>query len=402
MQNQLIEPSVVDKVLGEVSLTLKVEEVELFDSLGRTLAEDIHADRDFPPFDRVAMDGIGIHSSQLGKTKLFKVEGIQAAGSPQLSLMNNENCIEVMTGAILPQNIEVVIPYEWTEKAEEGIKVLDFKNAQVMSNVHQKGTDKKKNDLLVKKGKELSSAEIGILATVGKTKVKVIQLPKIAVIATGDELVGVNEVPKEYQIRMSNCYSLKASLSENGFSSEIFHLTDDKESLIVKINQLKKDFDVLVFSGGVSKGKFDFLPEVFESLGIKKEFHGVKQRPGKPFWFGKSEQQVVFALPGNPVSTFLCSNRYMIPWLNNQLGKEKYLPTTAILDKEFKFDKPLTFFLQVETYYKEDGLLYAQPVKGGGSGDLAKLTAANAFLELHPEVDIHEKGQQYTVWFYKK
>ncbi|OHX68465.1 hypothetical protein NH26_06530 [Flammeovirga pacifica] len=398
----MIEPSVVDKVLGEVSLTLKVEEVELFDSLGRTLAEDIHADRDFPPFDRVAMDGIGIHSSQLGKTKLFKVEGIQAAGSPQLSLMNNENCIEVMTGAILPQNIEVVIPYEWTEKAEEGIKVLDFKNAQVMSNVHQKGTDKKKNDLLVKKGKELSSAEIGILATVGKTKVKVIQLPKIAVIATGDELVGVNEVPKEYQIRMSNCYSLKASLSENGFSSEIFHLTDDKESLIVKINQLKKDFDVLVFSGGVSKGKFDFLPEVFESLGIKKEFHGVKQRPGKPFWFGKSEQQVVFALPGNPVSTFLCSNRYMIPWLNNQLGKEKYLPTTAILDKEFKFDKPLTFFLQVETYYKEDGLLYAQPVKGGGSGDLAKLTAANAFLELHPEVDIHEKGQQYTVWFYKK
>ncbi|MBB3698055.1 molybdopterin molybdotransferase MoeA [Flammeovirga yaeyamensis] len=403
MQNQLIEPVEVDKIIGEVSLNLKIEEVDLVHSLGRTLAEDIFADRDFPPFHRVAMDGVGIHSSQLGKTdKIFEVEGVQAAGSPQLTLENRENCLEVMTGSVLPLNAEVVIPYEWTEKVEGGVKILDFKNAQMMSNVHQKGSDKAEGEVLIKAGKEISSSEIGILATVGKSKVKVFVRPKIAVIATGDELVGVDDTPNDYQIRMSNCYSLKATLSENGFDSEIFHLTDDKEELLIKIKNIKEQFDVLVFSGGVSKGKFDFLPEVFESLGIKKQFHGVKQRPGKPFWFGKSDKQVVFALPGNPVSTYLCSNRYMIPWLNSQLKKEKYLPSKAILDKDFKFNKPLTFFLQVETFYKEDGLLYANPISGGGSGDLAKLSAANAFIELNAEVNEYKKGQQYTVWFYKK
>ncbi|NLR90677.1 molybdopterin molybdotransferase MoeA [Flammeovirga agarivorans] len=405
MQNQLIEPSLVDEIISKVSLAIGTEKVNLQEALGKTLAEDIHADRDFPPFNRVAMDGIGIHDSMLNPNgNTFLVEGVQAAGAPQLTLKENTNCIEVMTGSMLPEGANVVIPYEWTEKQGDKITVSDFKHAEFMTNIHQQGVDQKKGDVILSKGQQITSAEIGVLATVGYDQVEVIAAPKIAVIATGDELVAVNEVPKDYQIRMSNCYSLQATLKDNGCQSDIYHLVDEYDLLKTKIENLSNEYDILVFSGGVSKGKFDYLPKVFDELGIVKQFHGVKQRPGKPFWFGiTKDEKAVFALPGNPVSTFLCSNRYLLPWLTHQLkNNQDNLPTKAYLDVDYSFKKPLTYFLQVKTYFDETGRLMAQPVTGGGSGDLSNLTSANAFLELPADQDNFEKGQQLPIWFYKK
>ncbi|MBB6461670.1 molybdopterin molybdotransferase MoeA [Flammeovirga kamogawensis] len=403
MQNHLIEPSKVDEIISKVHLDLPSEKVNFIESLGRTLAEDIYADRDFPPFDRVAMDGIGIHHSAIeNNNNLFAIEGVQPAGSSQLTLKDNGNCIEVMTGAILPKGADVVIPYEWTERKGEKMCVLDFKHAQTFTNVHRKGVDVKKGEVLIKKGTVITSAEIGIITTVGKEEVIVKTLPKVAVIATGDELVGVDQIPADYQIRMSNCYSIQSRLKEEGISSKIYHIVDDKDALKEKIKGLFTSYDIFVFSGGVSKGKFDYLPQVFEELGVVKQFHGVKQRPGKPFWFGITKNnQPIFALPGNPVSTYLCANRYLLPWLRQELNKE-INQGKAILDSNYSFSKPLTYFLQVKSYYNKLGELCVSPTTGGGSGDLANLSNADAFVELPSDKNSFKKGDKLPIWFYKK
>ncbi|NME72490.1 molybdopterin molybdotransferase MoeA [Flammeovirga aprica] len=405
MQNHLIEPSEVEQIIQQVSYKASIITVTLFDAVGKVLAEDIYADRDFPPFNRVAMDGIAVNFSEIEKgTHQFKVEGVQAAGSPQMTLQQTENCLEVMTGAMLPQNVDVVIPYEWTKKDGDIMIVEDFNNIQSFGNIHQKGSDHKEGSLILKSGSAITSAEIGLLATVGKHEVKVYSSPKFAIIATGDELVNVEDTPAPHQIRMSNCHTIQSRLQEEGLDSTIFHLKDDYEDLKQSIQSLFDEYDIFVFSGGVSKGKFDYLPQVFEELGVTKKFHGVKQRPGKPFWFGvTAKNQPIFALPGNPVSTYLCTNRYLIPWLYDQKAiSAPLVKKYATLAEDFTFKKPLTFFLQVKAYYDKDGKLWAEPVKGGGSGDLTSLVKANAFLELEGQRSDFSKNEKLPIWFYKK
>lgn len=151
----------------------------------------------------------------------------------------------------------------------------------------KKGLDRKQGEELIPINTKISSAEIGVLATVGKNKVKVARNPKIAIISTGDELVNVDQTPEPYQIRKSNVHTLSALLQNENLEASIFHITDNKALLKSQITHLLNVFDVLMFSGAVSKGKFDFLPEVLDELGVEKYFHKVKQRPGKPFWFGK-------------------------------------------------------------------------------------------------------------------
>ncbi|KXX69759.1 molybdopterin molybdotransferase MoeA [Flammeovirga sp. SJP92] len=405
MQNHLIEPSEVDQIINQVTLKTEVIMVSLFDAVGNVLAEDIFADRDFPPFNRVAMDGIAINYSEIEKgTRQFKIEGVQAAGSPQMTLQQSQNCLEVMTGAMLPNNVDVVIPYEWTKKEGDTMIVEDFMGIKSFGNIHLQGSDEKEGNLILKSGTSITSAEIGLLATVGQHEVKVYSKPKVAIIATGDELVSIEETPAPQQIRMSNCHTIQSRLQEEGLYSKIFHLKDNYDELKQSIQSLFEEYDIFVFSGGVSKGKFDYLPQVFEELGVKKRFHGVKQRPGKPFWFGiTANQQPIFALPGNPVSTYLCSNRYLIPWLyNQQCISSPLVKKYATLAENFTFKKPLTFFLQVNAYYDDEGQLWAKPITGGGSGDLTSLIKANAFLELSGERSDFSKNEKLPIWFYKK
>jgi molybdopterin molybdotransferase len=280
-----------------------IEEVDFINSLGRILKENIFADRDFPPFDRVSMDGIAISSEAFNNgQRTFKIEGIQAAGSPQLTLQNPSNCMEAMTGAVLPINTDAVIQYELLT-IENGIAKVNSEAVKSYQNTHLKGTDKKQGDLLIKENTLISPAEIGIFATVGKIRVKVAKQPKVMVVSTGNELVEVGEIPAEHQIRRSNVFTMVSLLEKLKIKAETLHILDDKKVLLTKIESLLANYDVLIFSGAVSKGKFDFIPEVLDELGVKKLFHEVKQRPGKPFWFGKKGKKIIFAFPGNPVST---------------------------------------------------------------------------------------------------
>ncbi len=384
-----------------------VEEIPFIKSVGRILKEAITADRDFPPFNRVSMDGIAIDYSSFEKgQRKFKVEGIQAAGSKQIALQNSENCIEVMTGAVLPNNTNTVIRYE-DVTIENGFATMNIDTIKDKQNVHPKGKDGRIGDVLIKTNTKISAAEIGVLATVGKSKVKVAKQPRVIIVSTGDELVGVDEIPLEHQIRRSNVFTLVSLLEGLHIPSETAHITDDKPVLKSKIEAYLVEYDVLLFSGAVSKGKYDYLPEVLNELGVEKYFHKVAQRPGKPFWFGcaKNEkfnnknQTVVFAFPGNPISTFVNCLAYFCPWYYKSVGlalKEE----TAILGEDVSFKPHLVYFLQVKLESKF-GHLVAIPMSGNGSGDLASLVNTDAFIQLPNDKTDFKKGEVYPVLRYR-
>lgn len=376
------------------------EIVDFEKSLGRVLKEDIVADRDFPPFNRVSMDGIAINSKAFNDGQIsFKIEGIQAAGDAQKTLKNSNNCLEAMTGAVLPKNTDAVIQYELL-KIENEIATLQIEAIKDFQNVHKKGLDRKQGDILVRKNTKISAAEIGVFATVGKTKVKVAKQPKVMIISTGNELVEVAEKPADFQIRRSNVFTLVAHLNNLNIDAKTAHIEDDKEILTQKIETYLNEFDVLLFSGAVSKGKLDFIPEVLYNLGVKKLFHRVKQRPGKPFWFGKKEAKIVFAFPGNPVSTYVSCLKYFYPWYQKSVGLNFENENKAILAEDFYFKPDLTYFLQVGLKNVE-GKLMATPVSGKGSGDLANLVDADAFLELPNDRSNFTKGEIFPVITYR-
>lgn len=389
-----------------------VERTPFLESSGKTLKENVIADRDFPPFHRVSMDGIGISYDTFSKgSREFSIENIQPAGSPRVKLKNPANCIEVMTGSVLPKNVDVVIPYEQVS-IESGKATMQVNNIEQFQNVHLKGKDRKENDILLKKDTIISSAEIGVFATVGKSTVKVAGQPKVLIISTGDELVKVSERPMPFQIRRSNVFTLISLLERLNIEARAEHISDNKEVLKQKIKQYLNEFDVLLFSGAVSKGKFDFLPEVLEELGVEKLFHKVKQRPGKPFWFGvldpfsmskrnekitpKLKKTTIFAFPGNPVSTFIGCLKYFYPWYKKSAGIDFENRNYAILSEDFTFKPDLTYFLQVNIENKS-GVLYATPIVGNGSGDLANLADADAFLELPDDRNDFKKGEFFPL-----
>lgn len=384
------------------TLNLPIEKVNLAEAIGRQLREDLVADRDFPPFDRVSMDGIAVRFSDFETgQRTYEIVDIQAAGSPQKNCEKSGVCMEVMTGAILPKGLDSVIRYEdvLIDNNLATITIEKIKNGQ---NIHRKGTDRKAQDLLIPKGNVISAAEIGVAATIGKATLQVTKLPKIAIISTGDELVNVSEMPDLHQIRTSNVLTIQALLNQNGIAASLHHINDNEAETTLKLGELLKENDVLILSGGVSKGKYDFVPKALENLKVTKLFHKVKQRPGKPFWFGKTENnKTVFALPGNPVSTFMCANRYFLPWLRVSMNLSPFRNKFAVLDTDFSFKPRLQYFLQVKISYAENGQILAKPISGKGSGDLANLADADGFLELPADKTDFKKGDVYRLISYR-
>ncbi len=388
------------EIVLKTSKNFGTEEVRFLNTLGRILKEDIVADRDFPPFNRVSMDGIAINVEAFNKgQRSFKIEGIQAAGSEQLAMLNPENCIEAMTGAIAPKNTNAVIQYELLT-IENEIATINLDAVKNFQNIHLKGLDRKQGDVLIAKNTIISPAEIGVFATVGKTTVKVAKQPRVIIISTGNELVGVSETPEEHQIRRSNVFTLVSILERLNIKAETAHISDDKNLLLSKISSFLNNFDVLLFSGAVSKGKFDFIPEVLNDLGVKKLFHTVKQRPGKPFWFGEKGNKTVFAFPGNPVSTFTSCLKYFYPWYYKSVGLNFENENQAILSEDYFFKPDLTYFLQVKITQKE-GKIYATPITGRGSADLANLVDSDAFLELPEDRSNFTKGEVFPLITYR-
>ncbi|MFP3597031.1 molybdopterin molybdotransferase MoeA [Chryseobacterium sp. SIMBA_029] len=369
-------------------------------ALGRVLAEDLFADRDLPPFDRPTVDGIAIRYAAYEKGICsFAIKAVQSAGEPSLSIDSENECIEIMTGAALDPSVDAVIRYE-DISIENGIASvnIDIKKGQ---NIHLKARDKKMGDILIKANQIITPAIIGIASSIGKTVLSVKKLPKIVIISTGDEMVSAESVPTPFQLRRSNGITIQAVLEKYKIHADILHLNDDYEDIKKEISRCINEYDVLLMSGGVSMGKFDYLPKVCEELGIKKLFHKIKQRPGKPFWFGKSQhQKLVFAFPGNPVSVFMCLHRYFIPWLEKSLEIPESGFRFAVLQNDIDFPFPLQYFAQVKLSVNSSGQLTAESVDTNGSGDFSHLADTHAFIELPMEQARFRKGEVYTIWKY--
>lgn len=395
--DKLLNVDEATQLILDQRIDFGIETISIDAALGLILAENLYADRDFPPFDRVTMDGIAINFELFKNSQgAFKIEGMQFAGEAQKALDNISNCLEVMTGASLPINTDTVIRYE-DVTIENGFATIQV-DINAKQNVHRQGEDHRNGDLLVKKNTRLRSAELAVAATVGKTELLVKKLPKIAVVTSGDELVNVDKKPLPHQIRHSNNYSIAGLLQPYGITVKHFHVADDLEETTEKLASVLAEFDVLIISGGVSMGKKDFIPDALAALGVEKLFHKIAQRPGKPFWFGRKNNKLVFALPGNPVSSFVCVRRYVIPWLRQSMGLKATDFMWARLSESVSFKPDLTYFLQVKLEQDKKAVQWATPIQGNGSGDFVNLTAADAFIELPSEAIRFQKGEVFRAW----
>jgi molybdopterin molybdotransferase len=387
-----------DRIIFSLLKDFGTEQIPFDKAQGRVLAKDLLADRDLPPYNRVSMDGIAISYGAYEKgIRTYRIKATQAAGDVPIAIDHEEECIEIMTGAALPATTDTVIRYEdlLISNAEASIQVDKIVKGQ---NIHKQGSDKKSGALVAAAGHHIHPALISLAASVGATHLKVKRQPRIVVISTGDELVGVHETPTPYQIRQSNNHTIRAALQEHAFESDLLHIPDNPQLIQQQLQHCLQTYQVIVLSGGISMGKFDYIPQALEDLQVEQHFHKVKQRPGKPFWFGTHPSgTVVFALPGNPVSTFMCLHRYVIPWLQAALGV-KPKPVYAVLENEVIFNPALHFFMQVQLAINQEAKLSASPIQGNGSGDFSSLLQANAFMELPAEKSVFRAGEVYRVW----
>ncbi|WP_128545889.1 molybdopterin molybdotransferase MoeA [Larkinella soli] len=384
------------------ALTLPEEEIYIHQAAGRVLREPLTADRDFPPFDRVAMDGIAVQHRQFDSgRRVFTVTGMQRAGQPQQTLEDETGCLEVMTGAMLPVGADTVIRYEDVKITEGKAQVL-IDDVPPGQNVHRQAADRSRGETLVPAGTRLGPVEMAVASSVGKGTLRVTARPRIALISTGDELVSVSDTPEPYQIRTSNTLLLEAVLQAAGAQTMKFHMPDDVDIMESAVSRFIGDYNALVLSGGVSAGKADFVPELMRRLGIRQIFHQVAQRPGKPLWFGASaEGKVAFGLPGNPVSTFLCAIRYLLPWLKGSLGLPPDETPVARLSRSFTFAPQLTYFVPVSLSVDADGVWVAEPLPGSGSADYANLLRCHGFLELPRNRSEFSAGESFPVFTFR-
>lgn len=390
------------QIIAAHAIGFGTETVDLSASLNRILKEDWVVDRDLPPFDRVTMDGIAIRFAAFEKgLRTFRIEGVAPAGTPQGVLQEDEGCIEVMTGAVMPAQADTVIRYEDLE-IHEGRATVLIEEVVCKQNIHFKGIDRKVGEVVVSAHARIGAPEIGIGSSLGKARVTVAALPKVMIISTGDELVEITQTPEPFQIRRSNEYRMLTTLQAQGIHADADHLPDDPLLIREKLRVYLDQYDVLILSGGVSKGKFDFLPDALEALGVEKLFHQIRQRPGKPFWFGSYQGRcTIFALPGNPVSSFMCLQRYFLDWLNLCLSAPPTPRPMAVLTRDVPFKPDLSYFPEVKLSYNEQGQILATPMIGNGSGDFSNLAEAEAFIELPRGKDVYRAGEVYPIYLYR-
>jgi molybdopterin molybdotransferase len=378
------------------------ESISANSSTGRILRQSVVAERDQPPFDRVMMDGIAVRFSDIENGgNDFPIQATQAAGDEQLSLEGGK-CIEIMTGASLPEGADCIIPVERISVRDGSASLEADYAAKQWQFIHARGSDHKCGSELLSSGKRVSPMDIAVINSCGLTDVDVSESPAIRVISTGNELVPAGEPIEPHQIRLSNGPALIAMLTEHGYGdTEHDHIVDEPELLKEKIAEHLENSDVLILSGGVSMGKADYIPQVLAELGVKVVFHKISQRPGKPMWFGVGPgKQAVFALPGNPVSALVCCRQYVIPALDAASGLADQQPEFAALTQDVSFKPGLTCFLPVKLLSNTGGQVLAMPVQTNTSGDFAALSKTDGYVELPLEGSLFAAGSaaKLTRW----
>jgi molybdopterin molybdotransferase len=391
----MIEPQTAETLISEHLVCLPIESLPVGQCAGAVLRENVYAERDQPPFDRVAMDGMALASSAAASgRRRFKLQAMQAAGEPPTALTSDENCVEVMTGAVLPGGCDTVVPVERLQSADGYVEIDGGAGSVPWKNVHRRASDRTQGALLLAAGSVLNAPEIAVAASAGMARVRVSSQPAIVVVSTGNELVEPGDPIAPHQIRRSNAYAVVAALRQRGFQRVADdHLPDDAQRLRERLRLHLHTHEVLIISGGVSMGRFDLVPKALEDIGVRCVLHGIAQRPGKPMWYGTShEGRSVFALPGNPVSTLVCLVRYVVPALYAAMGMPAASRERVALAAPIHSAAQMTGFVPVRVSHDDWARPWATPCPTNGSGDFASLAMTDGFIELPPGPADFAKG----------
>jgi len=375
-----------EKILNKITFRLETEEVALMDSLGRVLGQDIVSGISMPPFDKSAMDGYAVSSSD--NPKKFKIVEVIAAGDVPQKSVGKGQCSKIMTGAMLPPGTDRVIKKEVTEE-KDGYMYLTGEDNNI--NICFLGEDVKPGDIVLGAGHLIRPPEIGIIASMGLRTFQVYKKPRVGIVTTGSEIVTPGQRLSKGQIYNSNTYSISAQVVQTGAEVTFAGIvSDDKERIKEKISNLLAECQMVLISGGVSEGEYDFVPGILKDSGVKLHFDKVAIQPGKPTVFGTLGNILVFGLPGNPVSTFTIFEVFVKPVLYRLMG-HNYTPLLlkGIMKKDFKRKRSArTAYVPVR--YDNEG--FVESVEYHGSAHLTALSQANALLKVPTGVNDVLKG----------
>ncbi len=356
-----------------------IDNVSLQEALNCVLAEDITSPMNMPPFTKSAMDGYAIRSidTQNLPARLKIIEQIPAGKFPQRKL-EPLTCAKIMTGAPLPENADAVAILEKVTCDNSFVTVQDIHHP--CQNVCLAGEDIKKGEEVLRKGQILRPQDISVAATCGKNSLTVFKRPQVAVLATGNELVEPDHTPGPAQIRNSNAYQTMAQLQLIGLDSQYLGIArDHRNDLLSKVSAGLNN-DILIISGGVSKGEYDLVIKVLNELGVEYVFHEVNIKPGRPFFYGKREQRRIFGLPGNPVSSFVTFEIFVKPFLLKTMGKDPLRQVEkAIMGWDMKKSSDRIQYIPIQLKSSDEKQI-AEKVRFNGSGDLFAVSRANGMV----------------------
>lgn len=408
-------------ILGSAK-QLESEKTPLINGLGRVMSEDIRAGSDIPGFDNSAMDGYAVRfSDTIGASKstpktLGVICDIKAGDSPKASLKENQ-AARIMTGAVVPKGADSVIMVEDTEKGsrlpsaslgagkvqgsrekKEFVKI--FKEIKPGENIRRKGEDIKKREFVIPRGKKLGSAHIGILASLGMSSIKVCRRPKVAILATGDEVIEIDKELTPGKLRNSNTYTLYSQALKCGAIPKNLGIAQDRPRELEKKIKEGLDCDIILTSGGVSVGDYDLVKYILAKMGTDIKFWQVAMKPGKPLVFGAIKNKLIFGLPGNPVSSMISFEVFVRPAILNMMGQihEERKEVDAVLEEGITKKKGLRYFLRACTRWK-NGAYLTRTTGPQGSGILKSMALANSLIILPEEKEKIEKGAKVTVRF---
>jgi molybdenum cofactor synthesis domain len=364
--------------------------IQVKEAAGMVLAQNIFSHLDIPAFRQASMDGYALSFEGWKSNKRLKIQGVVQAGLNDAELLSPQNAVRIFTGAVVPHGADSIVMQEKV-KIENGDLIIEDDNLTAGINVRPKGSEIKTGDLALAKESVLTPAAIGFLIGIGITEVAVYPKPAISIIVTGNELQEPGKPLQKGQVYESNSYSLKAVLKQFHLDDHVnvFNASDNLEILSGVLKEAMKQTGVVFLAGGVSVGDFDFVPQAIEQNGITKIFHKIKQKPGKPFFFGRKDNTYVFGLPGNPASVLTCFYEYVLPSLG-KMTNHNYNLQIVLAPMANAFYKPagLTHFLKGYYDGKTVTTLDAQE-----SYRLSSFARANCLVQINEEVTECKQGE---------